>query len=87
MAANSTGTGYWLLGADGGIFAFSVGFYGSMGGHSLAQPMVGIAATPDNAGYWNVGRDGGIFTFGDAPFKGGANFEISLIVHQLNKQK
>ncbi len=45
-------------------------FYGSMGGHNLAQPVVGTAATPDGKGYWLVARDGGIFTFGDAAFYG-----------------
>jgi hypothetical protein len=46
MAANSSDTGYWLQGADGGIFTFgNVEFYGSMGGRHLNAPMVGIAAT------------------------------------------
>ena len=42
----ATATGYWLQGADGGIFTFGdAEFYGSMGGHPLNAPMVGIAAT------------------------------------------
>jgi hypothetical protein len=46
MAVNSDDTGYWLQGADGGIFTFgNVEFYGSMGGRHLNAPMVGIAAT------------------------------------------
>ena len=41
-----TDTGYWLQGADGGIFTFgNAEFYGSMGGRHLNAPMVGIAAT------------------------------------------
>ena len=47
----------WLLGGrpDGGIFAFGdAGFYGSMGGTALNQPVVGMAATPDGSGYWEV---------------------------------
>ncbi len=63
--------GALLVGADGGIFAFcSAQFYGSMGGHPLNQPIVGIAATPDGQGYWLVASDGGIFSFGDASFYG-----------------
>jgi hypothetical protein len=43
---------------------------GSMRGKPLAQPVVGMAATPSGKGYWLVARDGGIFSFGDATFFG-----------------
>ena len=68
----ATGTGgYRLAASDGGVFAFcGSAFYGSMGGHPLAAPIVGMAATPDGRGYWLVASDGGIFTFGDAVFHG-----------------
>ena len=63
--------GYWLVAADGGIFAFGdAPFFGSMGGEPLNAPIVGMAATPDGDGYWLVAADGGIFAFGDAPFLG-----------------
>ena len=59
------------MASDGGLFAFGdAGFYGSMGGLPLTQPVVGIAATPDGRGYWEVASDGGIFAFGDAHFYG-----------------
>ncbi len=45
-------------------------FYGSMAGHHLNAPIVGMAATPSGKGYWLVAGDGGIFTFGDAQFHG-----------------
>jgi hypothetical protein len=61
---------YWLAGTDGGIFAFGFPYYGSMGGQPLNQPVVGIAATPDDGGYWLVASDGGVFAFGDAVFYG-----------------
>jgi len=65
--------GYWLVGADGGVFAFGPqGFFGSMAGTRLSQPMVGIAATRSGKGYILVARDGGVFTFGDALFRGSA---------------
>ncbi len=61
--------GYWTVASDGGIFSFGdAAFYGSMGGHALDEPMVGMAATTDGGGYWTVASDGGIFSFGDAPF-------------------
>ena len=59
-----------MVGADGGVFAFGdAQFRGSMGGHHLNRPVVGIAPTPDNAGYWLVAADGGVFAF-SAPFRG-----------------
>jgi hypothetical protein len=71
MAATADGMGYWMVGADGGIFSFGdAAFYGSMGGQQLNAPIVGMAVTPDGGGYWLVGADGGIFAFGDATYYG-----------------
>jgi hypothetical protein len=71
ITATSTGNGYWLVGADGGIFNFGdAGFLGSEGNKQLNAPMVGITATSTGNGYWLVGADGGIFNFGDAGFLG-----------------
>ena len=68
----SGGTGgYWLLGSDGGVFAYgNAQFLGSMGGKRLNAPVVGMAPTADHGGYWLDASDGGIFSFGDAPFLG-----------------
>ncbi len=80
LASASTVPGYEMVASDGGIFTFGdAGFYGSMGGHPLNKPIVGIASTPDGKGYWEVASDGGIFTFGDAGFYG------SMGGHPLNK--
>ncbi len=63
--------GYWLVATDGGIFSFGkAAFYGSQGATVLNQPIVGMAATPDDQGYWLVASDGGIFTHGDAGYFG-----------------
>ena len=71
MAATPDGHGYWLVAADGGIFAFGdAGFYGSTGAMHLNAPIVGMTANPNGHGYWFVAADGGIFAFGDAPFYG-----------------
>ncbi len=45
-------------------------FYGTTGTPAPAEPIVGMAATPDGQGYWLVASDGGIFAFGDAAFYG-----------------
>ena len=63
--------GYWLVGADGGIFTFGAAqFHGSTGDFTLQRPVVGITPTSDRNGYWLVATDGGIFAFGDAGFHG-----------------
>jgi hypothetical protein len=71
MATTPTGNGYWLVGADGGVFAYGdAPFWGSTGAMRLAQPIVSMAATPSGDGYWLVGRDGGVFAFGAARYFG-----------------
>jgi SpoIID/LytB domain protein len=63
--------GYWVVAANAGVYAFgNAPNYGSMAGHPLNQPVVGMAPTADNAGYWEVASDGGVFDFGDARFYG-----------------
>jgi len=73
MAATPDSKGYWLAGADGGVFAYGdAGFLGSAGALSLNAPVVGITATPDGRGYWLVASDGGVFAYGDAGYFGSA---------------
>ena len=67
----STGAGYWLAAADGGVFAFGDAVYaGGLGAGPLNAPIVAMAATPTGLGYWLFASDGGVFAFGDAPFLG-----------------
>ena len=71
MAPTPTGHGYWLVAADGGIFAFGdAAFAGSMGGSPLASPVVAMGAVGPGA-YRLVAADGGVFCFG-ASFAGSA---------------
>jgi 3D (Asp-Asp-Asp) domain-containing protein len=71
MAPTPDGQGYWLVGADGGIFSFgNAHFHGSTSRIHLNAPIVGMAPTPDGQGYWLMGADGGIFSFGNADFRG-----------------
>ena len=45
ITTTTTGAGYWLLGADGGIFSFgNAKFFGSTGAMHLNQPVVGMAS-------------------------------------------
>ena len=67
MTATRAGNGYWLLGADGGVFNYGgAGFYGSEGGSGVQTPFVGMAPTPDGHGYWIAGDFGNVYNFGDA---------------------
>src|SRR5207237_5773140 len=68
LVPDGGGTGYWLVGADGGVFAFDAPFRGSMGGRPLNRPVGGMARYGD--GYLMVGEDGGVFTFSDRPVTG-----------------
>jgi N-acetylmuramoyl-L-alanine amidase len=73
IAATHDGSGYWLAGRDGGIFAYGdAGFHGSAGTLHLNEPIVGMTPTSDDGGYWLVAADGGIFNYGDAGFYGSA---------------
>jgi hypothetical protein len=70
MTTTPLDNGYWLVGSDGGIFAFGAArFKGSMGGKHLNKPIVGMGVDPATGGYWMVASDGGMFSFG-APFLG-----------------
>ena len=71
LAATPDGLGYWVVGTNGSVTPYGTATnYGSMAGHVLNQPIVGVASTPDGKGYWLVASDGGIFSFGDAQFYG-----------------
>ena len=71
IASTPDGGGYWLVGIDGGVFAYGdAAFYGSMGAQHVIAPVDGIARTSDGHGYWLVSYDGGVFAFGDAQFSG-----------------
>ncbi len=71
-AAPTSGPGYRIVRADGGVFTHGwYGFAGS-GAGATTSATVGIAQTPDGEGYWLATADGGVFAFGTAPFHGSA---------------
>ncbi len=62
--------GYFLVAADGGVFAFGTAkFAGSLAARRLPAPIVGIAVTRPG-GYWLVDSAGNIYPFGGARFFG-----------------
>ncbi len=60
--------GYWLVASDGGVFAFSAPFRGSLGAVVLNKPVNGLVAYGN--GYLMVASDGGVFTFSNKAFVG-----------------
>ncbi len=66
-AAHAVSPGYWLLSADGGVFAFGAPFLGNpqtKGPNICSAPVAsapwvcrGIAATPSGGGYWIVSSE------------------------------
>ena len=72
MVPSASHQGYFMVGADGGVFAFGdAKFNGScpsIGGCSGAA----VAVMPDGTGngYWLVTTTGHVYGFGDAPFLG-----------------
>lgn len=60
--------GYYLVGADGGIFSYSgAPLFGNATTIKLAAPIMKMVLTDTGAGYWLIAEDYGIFNFGDAP--------------------
>ena len=81
----TVGSGYWMVGKDGGVFAFgNAGFVGSLPGIGVhVSNIVGVVPTSTKKGYWMVGSDGGVFAFGDAGFVGslpGIGVHVSNVV-------
>jgi hypothetical protein len=71
--------GYWLVGSDGGVYAFDAPFEGSLPGIGQhVSDIVGMAATPDDRGYDLTLSNGAVSAFGDARYFGGANTEPHL---------
>lgn len=71
VASATTATGYDMVGADGGVFVFGGGFYGSLPGLGIhVNNIVGIVPSYNYQGYFLVGSDGGVFSFGDTTFEG-----------------
>ena len=66
------GPGYWVVGADGGVFSYGRAHFSGAAAGVAARPIAGMAVTPTGKGYWLAGRDGGVFSYGDAAFHGAA---------------
>ena len=72
LVPDPDGQGYWLFAEDGGVFAFSAPFQGSVPGVLAGTPLNRNVATGISFGdgYLLVALDGGIFNFSTRPFYG-----------------
>jgi len=83
------GHGYFMVAADGGVFAFGdAAFAGSCPGIGTC-PGSAVSVLPDTTGkgYWLVTSVGAVYAFGDAPFEGAPGATPSPItsaVHTLD---
>jgi N-acetylmuramoyl-L-alanine amidase len=68
IEATADGQGYWLVAADGGVFAFGAPFDGAATG-LLQRAAVGLSAAA-GPGYRVVSASGGVYAYGGAPFYG-----------------
>lgn len=62
IEATPSGEGYWLLGADGGVFTFGDARFAGTG----PTLSVAMSATPLGEGYWITDTAGHVQAFGDA---------------------
>jgi len=77
MATSPRG-GYWLLLADGTVYAFGdAAWHGDLRGSRFTggpqppgAPVVGITASPDGRGYLVASANGNVYAFGDAVYFG-----------------
>jgi hypothetical protein len=72
MVPSVDGAGYFLVGADGGVFAFGDARYeGSCPGIGGCDgPAAAVVADATGRGYWLVTTTGSVYAFGDARYLG-----------------
>jgi hypothetical protein len=72
MVPSFNGRGYFMVAADGGVFAFGdATFEGSCPGiGGCSGSAVGVAPDATGHGYWLVTSSGHVYTFGDARYFG-----------------
>jgi hypothetical protein len=77
--------GYFMVGADGGVFAFGdAQFEGSCPGiGGCSGPAVAVAPDASGRGYWLVTSTGRVYTFGDAPYFGAPGPQSSAITSMV----
>ena len=66
ITAHPDGRGYWLLAADGRVFAVDTGFFGNVSDRKPSPDAVQLRVSGSGEGYYVAGGDGAVYAFGDA---------------------
>ncbi len=71
VVRSSDGSGYWMLGSDGKVYAFGQSKY--LGAPALPAGVTAadLESTPTGNGYWIVDSAGNVYSYGDAAALGG----------------
>ncbi len=81
VSATPDHKGYWLVTADGEVFAYGDAIsFGSASKIGPTSSVSAIASTPDGNGYWVVTPQGLVSDYGDATFQGDAGAFINAPV-------
>ena len=72
MVSSADGAGYFMVGGDGGVFAFGdAKYFGSCPGiGGCSGTAVSVMPDATGQGYWLVTATGAVYAFGDAPYDG-----------------
>ena len=86
MVASSDGGGYFMVAADGGVFAFGdATFEGSCPGiGGCAGAAVAVAPDASGRGYWLITATGHIYSFGDAAYYGAPGPQSSSVTSMVH---
>jgi hypothetical protein len=74
MGSGTGGSGYWMVGADGAVYAFGGAAHFGDAPTASAED---LEPTPSKGGYWVVSSAGNVFAFGDAPNLGGIDGRLA----------
>lgn len=85
MVPSADGGGYFMVAADGGVFAFGdARFAGSCPGiGGCSGTAVAVAPDASGNGYWLITTTGHVYTFGDAPYFGAPGPQSSPITSMV----
>ena len=72
--SGSGGSGYWMVGRDGAVYAFGGAAHLGNAATSTAED---LEPTPSKGGYWVVNSTGNVFAFGNAPHLGGIDGAVA----------
>ena len=85
MVPSANGAGYFMVGSDGGVFAFGdARFAGSCPGiGGCAGRAISVVPDASGEGYWLVTESGHVYAFGDAPYLGAPGPQSSPITSMV----